>query len=67
MGFSCGCVGLPNVGKSTLFNILMKKVVAESSNRAFTTIDPNRGQVPVCNTKLDQVAKFESSKKIAFP
>ncbi|RMF66660.1 MAG: redox-regulated ATPase YchF, partial [Alphaproteobacteria bacterium] len=47
MGFSCGIVGLPNVGKSTLFNALTQTAAAEAANYPFCTIEPNVGDVPV--------------------
>ena len=47
MGFNCGIVGLPNVGKSTLFNALTKTAAAAAANYPFCTIEPNTGRVPV--------------------
>ncbi|MFN4215926.1 MAG: GTPase, partial [Brevinematales bacterium] len=57
MGFSCGIVGLPNVGKSTLFNALTRAGVA-SSNYPFCTIDPNVGIVAVPDERLDTLARL---------
>ena len=63
MGFKCGIVGLPNVGKSTLFNALTASKNAEAANFPFCTIDPNIGIVDVVDDRLDQLAKLSSSKK----
>ena len=63
MGFKCGIVGLPNVGKSTLFNALTSSKNAEAANFPFCTIDPNIGIVDVIDKRLDQLAKLSSSKK----
>ena len=63
MGFKCGIVGLPNVGKSTLFNALTASKNAEAANFPFCTIDPNIGIVDVVDKRLDQLAKLSSSKK----
>ena len=63
MGFSCGIVGLPNVGKSTLFNALTKAGIP-SENYPFTTIDPNIGIVEVPDERLSVLSKISSSKKI---
>ena len=63
MGFKCGIVGLPNVGKSTLFNALTASKNAEAANFPFCTIDPNIGIVDVIDERLDQLAKLSSSKK----
>jgi len=63
MGFKCGIVGLPNVGKSTLFNALTASKNAEAANFPFCTIDPNIGIVDVIDNRLDQLAKLSSSKK----
>ena len=63
MGFKCGIVGLPNVGKSTLFNALTASKKAEAANFPFCTIDPNIGIVDVKDERLDQLAKLSSSKK----
>ena len=54
MGFKCGIVGLPNVGKSTLFNALTASKNAEAANFPFCTIDPNIGIVDVPDERLDQ-------------
>lgn len=62
MGFKCGIVGLPNVGKSTLFNALTKAGI-EASNYPFTTIEPNVGIVPVPDKRLDKVAEIAKSKQ----
>ncbi|MDP2720825.1 MAG: redox-regulated ATPase YchF [bacterium] len=59
-----GIVGLPNVGKSTLFNALLKRQVAQSANYPFTTIDPNIGVVEVPDSRLEQLAKVSNSEKI---
>ncbi len=63
MGFKCGIVGLPNVGKSTLFNALTASKNAEAANFPFCTIDPNIGIVDVVDERLDQLAKLSKSKK----
>tara|TARA_Y100000591_G_C21774433_1_gene667423 strand:- start:265 stop:1335 length:1071 start_codon:yes stop_codon:yes gene_type:complete len=63
MGFKCGIVGLPNVGKSTLFNALTASKNAEAANFPFCTIDPNIGVVDVMDNRLDQLAKLSKSKK----
>ena len=55
MGFKCGIVGLPNVGKSTLFNALTASKNAEAANFPFCTIDPNIGVVDVVDKRLDQL------------
>lgn len=62
MGFSCGIVGLPNVGKSTLFNALTKASVP-SSNYPFCTIEPNVGIVEVYDERIDTLAKLSNSQK----
>ncbi len=63
MGFKCGIVGLPNVGKSTLFNALTASKNAEAANFPFCTIDPNIGVVDVIDHRLDQLADLSKSKK----
>ena len=63
MGFKCGIVGLPNVGKSTLFNALTATKNAEAANFPFCTIDPNIGVVEVLDDRLDKLAKLSNSKK----
>ena len=63
MGFKCGIVGLPNVGKSTLFNALTASKNAEAANFPFCTIDPNVGIVDVLDKRLDELSKLSNSKK----
>ena len=63
MSFKCGIVGLPNVGKSTLFNALTNSSKAQAANFPFCTIDPNVGVVPVPDHRLDQLVKISNSKK----
>ena len=63
MGFKCGIVGLPNVGKSTLFNALTASKNAEAANFPFCTIDPNIGVVDVIDKRLDQLTSLSKSKK----
>ena len=64
MGFRCGIVGLPNVGKSTLFNALTETQAAQAANYPFCTIEPNVGQVAVPDPRLDQLAAIGGSAKI---
>ena len=66
MGFKCGIVGLPNVGKSTLFNALTASKNAQAANFPFCTIDPNIGIVDVPDKRLDQLSKLSGSKKKIF-
>ena len=64
MSFKCGIVGLPNVGKSTLFNALTNSNKAQAANFPFCTIDPNIGVVSVPDYRLENLAKISKSKKI---
>ena len=64
MSFKCGIVGLPNVGKSTLFNALTNSNKAQAANFPFCTIDPNIGMVAVPDERLNNLAKISKSKKI---
>jgi ribosome-binding ATPase len=64
MGFKCGIVGLPNVGKSTLFNALTQTAAAQAANYPFCTIEPNVGDVAVPDARLDTLAKIASSAQI---
>ncbi len=64
MGFKCGIVGLPNVGKSTLFNALTQTAAAEAANFPFCTIEPNVGDVSVPDTRLDEIARIAGSGEI---
>ena len=63
MGFKCGVVGLPNVGKSTLFNALTNSSKAQAANFPFCTIEPNIGVVPVPDERLDKLVEVSKSKK----
>lgn len=63
MGFKCGIVGLPNVGKSTLFNALTRTAAAQAANYPFCTIEPNTGEVAVPDTRLNQLADIAGSKQ----
>src|SRR5690348_10408173 len=64
MGFRCGIVGLPNVGKSTLFNALTETQAAQAANYPFCTIEPNVGQVAVPDERLDRLAAIAKSAKV---
>lgn len=64
MGFKMGIVGLPNVGKSTLFNALTRTAAAQAANFPFCTIEPNVGEVAVPDARLDQLAAIAQSKSI---
>ena len=64
MGFKMGIVGLPNVGKSTLFNALTKTAAAQAANFPFCTIEPNVGDVAVPDARLDKLAEIASSKQV---
>jgi GTP-binding protein YchF len=64
MGFSCGIVGLPNVGKSTLFNALTSTQAAEAANYPFCTIEPNVGDVAVPDPRLETLARIAGSQEI---
>ena len=64
MGFKCGIVGLPNVGKSTLFNALTRTAAAQAANFPFCTIEPNVGDVAVPDERIETLAKIAGSKEI---
>ncbi len=64
MGFKTGIVGLPNVGKSTLFNALTRTAAAQAANFPFCTIEPNVGEVAVPDARLDQLAEIAKSKQV---
>jgi ribosome-binding ATPase len=64
MGFKCGIVGLPNVGKSTLFNALTQTAAAQAANYPFCTIEPNVGEVAVPDPRLETLARIAGSKDI---
>jgi GTP-binding protein YchF len=64
MGFKCGIVGLPNVGKSTLFNALTQTAAAQAANYPFCTIEPNVGEVAVPDLRLDALSKISKSAQL---
>ena len=64
MGFKCGIVGLPNVGKSTLFNALTETASAEAANYPFCTIEPNTGIVSVPDKRLELLSEIANSQKV---
>src|ERR1700688_4707966 len=64
MGFKCGIVGLPNVGKSTLFNALTQTAAAQAANYPFCTIEPNVGDVAVPDARLERLAAIAKSAEI---
>lgn len=64
MGFKCGIVGLPNVGKSTLFNALTQTAAAQAANYPFCTIEPNIGEIAVPDSRLDKLALLGKSEQI---
>ena len=66
MGFKCGIVGLPNVGKSTLFNALTETSSAEAANYPFCTIEPNSGIVSVPDKRLTLLSELVKSQKVGI-
>ncbi|MEL6316114.1 MAG: redox-regulated ATPase YchF [Pseudomonadota bacterium] len=64
MGFKCGIVGLPNVGKSTLFNALTRTAAAQAANFPFCTIEPNVGEVSVPDPRIAEIARIAASKEV---
>ena len=64
MGFNCGIVGLPNVGKSTLFNALTESAAADAANYPFCTIEPNTGRVAVPDPRLEKIAAIAASAEV---
>ena len=67
MGFNCGIIGLPNVGKSTIFNALCSSVKAEASNYPFCTIEPNKGIVRVPDERIDKLAEIVKPERVIYP
>ena len=64
MGFNCGIVGLPNVGKSTLFNALTESAAADAANYPFCTIEPNTGRGAVPDPRLEKLAGIATSQQV---
>src|SRR5262252_7751319 len=64
MGFRCGIIGLPNVGKSTVFNALTRTAAAQAANYPFSTIEPNTGEVAVPDPRLDAIAAIEKPRSV---
>ena len=67
MGFNCGIIGLPNVGKSTIFNALCENAKAEASNYPFCTIEPNKGIVRVPDERIDKLAEIVKPDRVIYP